>query len=317
MGEWARVGPGSDIWSMGATIFVLLTGKCVHEDGAGNGQFLKRAMLDRAPPIRERVAGLPARVARIVDRALAYEIDQRFASAEEMAGAVAEALAISDDAAFVESPTEPAGHGSLLTKSAIAAFAGEGAERPASGVSDPHAVRALPVETKRAPSVESAAPSPPDLHETEKPVTRTARPRLGVVPIAIVGGFLAGLAGIGGAWWLAHRSSDDAISKTGASPSPTSIVSAGPSEVRAEAPTSSSVVVTVSDLPSAEDARRLAERLHAPPVASALPTSSPQVPQIPPRAAAAATVEASHATAAPPVDTSVVSPPPVDLNRRH
>jgi serine/threonine-protein kinase len=89
-GEWSRVGPASDIWAMGATLFALLTGLCVHENGPPE-QFLKRALVDPAPPIRSVDPTVPAEVAEIVDRALAVDPEARFRDAQEMRDAIGRA----------------------------------------------------------------------------------------------------------------------------------------------------------------------------------------------------------------------------------
>ena len=75
-GEWERVDARSDLWAMGATLFTLLTGRCVHENGP-EAQFLKRAMLDRAPSLASLAPSLPPLVIELCDRALAFEPEAR------------------------------------------------------------------------------------------------------------------------------------------------------------------------------------------------------------------------------------------------
>lgn len=80
----------SDVFGMGATMFAALTGRHVHEADTVNEQ-LMLAMTAPAPPIAEHASGLPAEVARIVDKALRYERDERYPDARSMRDAIARA----------------------------------------------------------------------------------------------------------------------------------------------------------------------------------------------------------------------------------
>jgi serine/threonine-protein kinase len=82
-GRWHRVDARTDLWSLGATMFALLTGRAVHV--ANNHHELLVATLTKpAPKLREVIPSIPARVATIVDRALEFNPGERFPSAQVM-----------------------------------------------------------------------------------------------------------------------------------------------------------------------------------------------------------------------------------------
>jgi len=89
-GEWDIVGACTDIWAVGATLFALLTGRLVHEEPQTAAHLLKVSM-EPAPPVRQIEPNVPDAVARLIDRALSFTPQQRFASAAEMRQAVAAA----------------------------------------------------------------------------------------------------------------------------------------------------------------------------------------------------------------------------------
>jgi serine/threonine-protein kinase len=80
----------TDLWALGATMFQLLTARHVHEAATVNEQLLA-AMTAGAPAVQSVRADVPAPVARVVDRALAYDRSDRWADAREMQLAVREA----------------------------------------------------------------------------------------------------------------------------------------------------------------------------------------------------------------------------------
>ncbi len=73
----------SDIWSLGATAYILLTGKYPHEDltGANSSGALDRLRATRTPtPIRELAPHLSQRLASRIERCLASQPDDRYPS---------------------------------------------------------------------------------------------------------------------------------------------------------------------------------------------------------------------------------------------
>jgi eukaryotic-like serine/threonine-protein kinase len=92
LGEWSRVDARSDLWAVGATLFTLITGRLVHDAPTLN-QLLLKAMTQPPPPIRVVMPGLPADVAEVVDKSLAFDMNARFPDARSMQAGVRKALA--------------------------------------------------------------------------------------------------------------------------------------------------------------------------------------------------------------------------------
>lgn len=81
-GRWEEVDHRSDIWSMGAVAFTLLTGEHVHPAETANEQ-LGLAMSRSARSIAVALPSLDPAVASVIDRALEYDPARRFDSARE------------------------------------------------------------------------------------------------------------------------------------------------------------------------------------------------------------------------------------------
>jgi serine/threonine protein kinase len=77
----------TDIWAVGATLFTLLTGRFVHEAETRNEQ-LGLAMTASAPSLARVMPKAPIALVRLVDRALAFEQDDRWKDARAMQAAV-------------------------------------------------------------------------------------------------------------------------------------------------------------------------------------------------------------------------------------
>lgn len=82
-GRWEQIDGRTDLWSLGATLFFALTGRLVHQGETLNEELLQ-AMTKRAPALRTLRPELPEPVATIVDRALAFEKEQRWPDARAM-----------------------------------------------------------------------------------------------------------------------------------------------------------------------------------------------------------------------------------------
>jgi len=100
----------TDLWAVGATMFALISGQFVHAAESAP-EMLIRAASERARPLASVAPQVPAPVAAVIDRALAFEKIDRWPSAQAMA----EALARADQAAYGQdldlrrSPSRPAG----------------------------------------------------------------------------------------------------------------------------------------------------------------------------------------------------------------
>jgi serine/threonine protein kinase len=81
----------SDLWAVGAMTFALLTGRHVHEAETQN-ELLLRAMTTPADPLASVLPQVNAKVAAVVDRALAFDPADRWPDARTMQAAVREAI---------------------------------------------------------------------------------------------------------------------------------------------------------------------------------------------------------------------------------
>jgi len=87
LGRWNEVDGRTDIWSVGATAFTLLTGRHVHQAATLQEQLVLSATRP-AQPIREVLPHVPEELARVVDRALGFARVERFADARAMRSAL-------------------------------------------------------------------------------------------------------------------------------------------------------------------------------------------------------------------------------------
>jgi serine/threonine-protein kinase len=83
-GRWREVDGRSDLWAVGATIWTCLTGRFVHASAETGNELLLRAMTSPAPRFLSIAPNAPTQLATLIDRALEFERELRYASAEEM-----------------------------------------------------------------------------------------------------------------------------------------------------------------------------------------------------------------------------------------
>lgn len=103
LGIASRVDARSDLWSVGALLFTMLTGRTVHA-GKTPAEALLCAARVPAPPVRSVRPDLAPAVARVIDRALASRPDDRFESAAELRAALGRALRATQAAGAVAAP---------------------------------------------------------------------------------------------------------------------------------------------------------------------------------------------------------------------
>jgi serine/threonine-protein kinase len=88
--RWDEVDARTDLWAVGATLFKLLTGRVVHTAETVNEQLLS-AMTQPAPPIATLVPTAPIPVLQVVDKALAFNKEDRWSNARAMQQAIRDA----------------------------------------------------------------------------------------------------------------------------------------------------------------------------------------------------------------------------------
>lgn len=87
-GRWDEIGPRTEIFAVGATMFTMLSGRTIHTADTNN-ELLLKVMTTPAPDVRTVAPHVPPEVAEVVSRALAFAKQERFESAEHMRHAVA------------------------------------------------------------------------------------------------------------------------------------------------------------------------------------------------------------------------------------
>ena len=83
LGRREDVDAQSDIWAVGATLFVVLSGESVHVGGDAKAKLIATART-AARPLREAAPDVPRAVAAVIDRALAFHKSERWLDADAM-----------------------------------------------------------------------------------------------------------------------------------------------------------------------------------------------------------------------------------------
>jgi hypothetical protein len=100
LGRWSEVDARTDLWAVGALLFLLVSGRLVHGSGTGSDMLIRAAT--RSAPSLARVAKAPLSLVRLVDRALAFDPRRRFADAESMLAVLRSAQRELGDRGLVE-----------------------------------------------------------------------------------------------------------------------------------------------------------------------------------------------------------------------
>ena len=90
LGRVAEVDAQSDVWAVGATAFLLLSGRFVHESPTSAEMLVRRGSVP-APQLASLAPHVPQAIAAVIDRALAFDKANRWPSAKAMRDALAEA----------------------------------------------------------------------------------------------------------------------------------------------------------------------------------------------------------------------------------
>ncbi len=94
LGRSKQVNATSDLWSVGASLFFLLSGRVVHIADTME-ETLVKAALDPALPLAQVAPETPEAICAVIDRALAFEQAKRWPDARSMQQALAAAAGIS------------------------------------------------------------------------------------------------------------------------------------------------------------------------------------------------------------------------------
>ena len=86
-GDQAAIDPRSDIWSVGATMFTMLSGKRVHS-GKAMADYLFATATENPKSLAHWAPQLPPAIVQIVDRAVSLDQNARWPNAREMQQAI-------------------------------------------------------------------------------------------------------------------------------------------------------------------------------------------------------------------------------------
>ena len=211
MAKAMEIDAQTDLWSVGATLFTLLTGRLVH-DAENAAQLLIVAATQHARPMSMIAPDIPAPIAAVIDRALVYDKQARWPNARAMKDALREASM----AVFREPPS----------RNALLAMLGGAEQHPAM------AATALAMPAVSLPSV--TAPHVPQLAVTNKPMPMTTGipvmsepavvlPTRSLAPVFVaIAALVIGLASVGGFMLLRGRGHAESAADAGNSLAATS-----------------------------------------------------------------------------------------------
>jgi len=101
-GHARLIGPATDVWGVGATVFFMLSGRYVH-DAETSGEMIIAAGTQPAPSLASVTTQLAPALISVVDRALAFDAGRRWENAGAMLAALRGALAAPRPAALTGS----------------------------------------------------------------------------------------------------------------------------------------------------------------------------------------------------------------------
>ncbi len=166
LGNWDQVDGRSDLWAVGATMFILLTGRHVHAADTIN-KVLLLAMSKPAPLIGSVWPGVPPPIAAVIDRALAFDQAHRWADAHAMQHALRAAAQPLGACAL----PPPVAHPPASLTAIANPPSGGGTESASSAASGP-----WPASAQSPSSPGAAGPRTPSGTELARPVAAVSAP---------------------------------------------------------------------------------------------------------------------------------------------
>jgi len=162
-GQWDRVSARTDLWSVGATMFFLLTGRTVHE-GTEVTEVVFKATSTPAPALRSYAPELPEPLGALIDRALAFDLTERWPDALAMQQALRELSAGQPGLAGLadggEVPPPPFSE-KIALEAAPPSSSTPSADTLPQGLPAPHGREDAPTAPPSAPSAQAPAAQAP------------------------------------------------------------------------------------------------------------------------------------------------------------
>lgn len=150
--NWAEVDARSDVYSVGASVWTLMSGRLVHE-GATALQILVKVSTQPAQPLQTHAPTVPDKVADVFDRALVKDRMGRWADAEEMLDALRAAIA---ESGFVPASLKKIAAEAFLSTSSVSM------RSPVASLAEPKPASALLTATPVTPRMKPlSSPEPP------------------------------------------------------------------------------------------------------------------------------------------------------------
>ncbi|MFE3193760.1 protein kinase [Nocardia sp. NPDC059240] len=146
----ARVDRRADVYSLGCTLFQMLTGAAPFADG-DLPQLIYRHMSAPVPSVRDINPALPAALDPVLARAMAKNPDDRFATCAELAAALADAVAEPPARASRSRATIPRSHTATASPRASAARPPVSTPGARASTADPHGSNSGPRSSTTGP----------------------------------------------------------------------------------------------------------------------------------------------------------------------
>jgi serine/threonine-protein kinase len=161
-GRWDEVDARTDIWALGATLFTLLTTRFVHE-GTTLQEQLILAGSKPARSVAELSPQLPPQLIDLVDRALAFDKEERWPDARSMQQALRAAVQSGDERMTLPIPSISRSNGAVVVHPSF---------------SDSATIQS---ENTTRPVIASTPPPPPERRRSAVPLFLAAGVAIGIV----------------------------------------------------------------------------------------------------------------------------------------